>query len=208
MTADKDLKKIIIEFVDMLLPELTPYEVAMYLYLLRNSYMKGAGLKIRIGKRSIASSFVKGVRGERVNYSHVTEVLKSLEKKNCLKVGDTTREGTLYEIMLPAEIPSVREKLKSVQVEQEDDDWFNDAEKRRELFEKDRWTCQYCGEKVSIKNATLDHYVPQWKGGKHTKENLKTCCLLCNGIKSGKSYEDAATFLLKSIQERRSKSNP
>ncbi|MGH7236937.1 MAG: HNH endonuclease [Candidatus Saccharimonadales bacterium] len=61
----------------------------------------------------------------------------------------------------------------------------------------------YCGEKVTAENATLDHLVPQYKGGKHTKENLKTSCLMCNSIKSGKTYEEAAPLLLKSIQERR-----
>jgi len=61
---------------------------------------------------------------------------------------------------------------------------------------------QYCGEKVTPENATLDHFIPQSKGGKHSKDNLKTCCLICNGIKAGKTSEEAAPFLLKSIQER------
>jgi len=47
---------------------------------------------------------------------------------------------------------------------------------------------------------------PQSKGGKHTKDNLKTCCFVCNAIKSGKTYEEAAPFLLKSIRERKQKS--
>ena len=80
-------------------------------------------------------------------------------------------------------------------------------EKRKELFERDKWICHYCGEKVTEENATLDHLTPQCKGGKHTKSNLKTSCLVCNSIKSGKTYEEAAPFLLKSIQERRTRSH-
>ena len=58
-------------------------------------------------------------------------------------------------------------------------------------------------EKVTVEDATLDHFVPQSKDGKHTKENLKTCCFVCNSIKSGKTYEDAAPFLLNSIREKK-----
>ena len=60
-------------------------------------------------------------------------------------------------------------------------------------------------KKVTSENATLDHLTPQSKGGKHTKDNLKTSCLVCNSIKSGKTYEEAAPYLLKSIQDRRQK---
>ncbi|MEW6377347.1 MAG: hypothetical protein AB1502_16345 [Thermodesulfobacteriota bacterium] len=49
--------------------------------------------------------------------------------------------------------------------------------------------------------------MPQIKGGKHNKENLKSCCFICNSIKSGKTYEEAAPFLLKSIQEPKARSH-
>lgn len=62
-----------------------------------------------------------------------------------------------------------------------------------------------CGERLDIANITLDHYIPQSKGGNHSKENLKTACLLCNSIKSGKTFEEAAVLLLKSISERKKK---
>jgi 5-methylcytosine-specific restriction endonuclease McrA len=65
----------------------------------------------------------------------------------------------------------------------------------------------YCGEKVSPKDVTLDHFIPQSKRGGNSKENLRTCCLRCNSIKSGKTYEEAAPFLLKSVQERKAKSH-
>ena len=83
------------------------------------------------------------------------------------------------------------------------EDYFNDPKERILIFERDNCTCQYCGEKVTKDNATLDHYIPQSKGGKNTKDNLRTLCLVCNGIKSSKAFEEAAPFILKSIQERR-----
>ena len=63
--------------------------------------------------------------------------------------------------------------------------------------------CYYCREEVTKDNATLDHLIPQSKDGKNTEENLKTSCLLCNSIKSGKTYEEAAPHLLKSVSERK-----
>ncbi|MCK4245097.1 MAG: HNH endonuclease [Candidatus Omnitrophica bacterium] len=130
-----------------------------------------------------------------------------LEEKGCIKVGDANRDGTLYIVSLPKDILLVAEKIASLLPQDTEEDYFNDPEKRREIFERDKWICQYCGEKVSPENATLDHFIPQSKGGKHTKENIRTCCLICNGIKSGKTYEEAAPFLLKSIQERKTRSH-
>ncbi|HLC55069.1 MAG TPA: HNH endonuclease [Candidatus Nanoarchaeia archaeon] len=91
----------------------------------------------------------------------------------------------------------------TIKTQSKEYDYFNDPIKRQELFERDKWKCDYCGEEVTKDNATLDHLIPQSKGGKNTKDNLKTSCLLCNSIKSGKTYEEAAHHLLKSISERK-----
>ncbi len=198
------LKQIIEQYVDYLMPELTPYEAAMYIFLLRSSYIKNGSLEIRVGKRTIAEKYGKGSRGVKTNYAHVTKLVKGLEKKECIRIGDTNREGTLYTVFLPEQILLVKEKLSSIQLP-EGEDYFTSEKKRNEIFERDRWTCFYCGERVSSGSITLDHLIPQHKGGKHTKENLKTSCLICNSIKSGKTYEEAAPFLLKSVQERRAR---
>ena len=206
MQEKSELKKIIEMYVDYLMPELTPYEAALYIFLLRNSYIKSGLLETRVGKRTIAEKYGKGSRGVKTNYAHVTKLVKGLENKNCIKIGDTTREGTLYVVILPEEIPLVKEKLPTLQ-DLEEEDYFTSETRRKEVFGKDKWMCFYCGDKVSFENATLDHLTPQHRGGKHTKENLKTSCLVCNSIKSGKTYEEAAPFLLKSIQERRARKN-
>ena len=200
----KDVKKVIEQFADFLLPELTPYETSLYIFFLRSSFLKNKS-SLRIGKRTIAQKYGRGSRGKKTNYAHVTKVIKGLEEKGCIKVGDTNRDGTLYSIILPENIPLVAEKM-AIVPKDKDENYFTDPKKRKELFERDKWVCHYCGEKVTEKNATLDHLIPQHKGGRHTKDNLKTCCLVCNSIKSGKTYEEAAPFLLKSIQKRKARS--
>jgi len=203
---EEDTETIIEQFVDYLLPELTPYEASLYLYLLRNSYLRSGNTEIRVGKRTIAVKYGKGSRGDSTNYAHISKILKRLEQKGCIKIGDTDRFGTMYKVMLPKDIPLVAGKINSKMPLNIEDDYFTNPDKRREIFERDKWICQYCGEEVNQKNATLDHFIPRSKDGDDSKDNLRTCCLVCNSIKSGKTYKESAPFLLKSIQERRARS--
>ena len=159
-------------------------------------------MDVRVGKRTITAGFGKGSRGAKTNYEHVSHIIKNLEEKECIKVGNTNREGTLYTLNLPRNVPLVEEKIARRLPGDMEEDYFTKQENRIIIFERDKWLCQYCGEKVTPKTATIDHYIPQANSGKHNKENLKTCCLVCNSIKSGKTFEEAAPFLLKSIQQR------
>jgi hypothetical protein len=178
---NKDMQEAFEQFVDFLIPSLTPYEATIYVILFRNSYLKEA-LYVRIGKRTLADR-MGATRGTKTAYAHITKLVTSLEEKGCLKIGDTNREGTRYEVFLPKDIPLVQEKL-AVRSTREEEDYFTDPEKRKEIFERDDYTCFYCGERVTSDNATLDHLIPQHKGGK--------------------TYEEAAPLLLKNIRERRS----
>lgn len=117
-------------------------------------------------------------------------------------MGQTTREGTIYQVRQPREIPEIRSKM-TEEVSETAIDYFNDPNGRKEIFERDQWICQYCGDPLRPDTATLDHFVPQCKDGESTKENLRACCLICNSIKSGKTYEEAAPILLESIRERK-----
>jgi hypothetical protein len=203
-----DTMKIVKELVDFLLPDLTPYELSFYLFLLRKSYLEDGRSQVRIGKRTIAFNCGRGTRAEKANFAHVTKVLESLKSKRCIEIGDTTREGTLYNVKLPHEIPSVVEKIAPSKVVKSSVDYFRDPNRRLELFDRDNWTCYYCGERVTEENATLDHYIPVSKGGDNSLDNLKTSCLICNSIKSGKTFEEAAPLILRRIQERSGKVLP
>ena len=198
-----ELKTILTDFVDYLLPDLIPPEVSVYMILLKNSIISANSTEIRIGKRTLAEAYGRGSQGAKTNYNNITRILNKLSEKGCVIIGDTNREGTLYRLELPKDIPLVSEKLAALDVVEQDEDYFSDPEKRKVIFNRDNWSCQYCGEKVTESTATIDHYIPQSKGGKHKKDNLRTACLLCNSIKSGKSFKEAAPLILKSIQERK-----
>ncbi len=60
---------------------------------------------------------------------------------------------------------------------------------RREVFLRDDFTCQYCGQRG--RDLTLDHVMPKSRGGAHTWENLVSACRACNHRKGGKTLEEA-----------------
>ena len=54
---------------------------------------------------------------------------------------------------------------------------------RFNVFLRDKFTCQYCGDK---KDLTFDHLLPKSKGGITDWENVVTTCSTCNVKKGGK----------------------
>ena len=73
---------------------------------------------------------------------------------------------------------------------------------RREVFSRDRHTCQYCGHQSH--DLTLDHVVPRHRGGGHTWENLVAACTSCNHRKGSKTLEEARLRLVRAPYEPRS----
>jgi 5-methylcytosine-specific restriction endonuclease McrA len=51
---------------------------------------------------------------------------------------------------------------------------------KRNIFLRDEYLCQYCGCEVTEPHATLDHVIPQSRGGRTTWENSTTACKPCN----------------------------
>ena len=68
---------------------------------------------------------------------------------------------------------------------------------RRNIFERDKHTCQYCRKKLSKAELTIDHVIPQSKGGKDTWENLALACVKCNVKKANRTPEEARMPLIK-----------
>lgn len=68
---------------------------------------------------------------------------------------------------------------------------------RRNIFERDRNVCQYCGKTFTRAELTLDHVVPRCRGGRDTWENLVLACVPCNLKKGGCSPEEAHMSLLR-----------
>jgi 5-methylcytosine-specific restriction endonuclease McrA len=70
---------------------------------------------------------------------------------------------------------------------------------RREVFRRDDYTCQYCGQRGW--NLTLDHVIPRHRGGMHSWDNLVTACRVCNRRKGGRTPQEAGMMLLRLPRE-------
>ena len=60
---------------------------------------------------------------------------------------------------------------------------------KKEVFLRDRFTCQYCGKKAQ--DLTLDHVVPRRQRGPHSWDNVVAACTRCNLRKAGRTPAEA-----------------
>lgn len=61
---------------------------------------------------------------------------------------------------------------------------------RFEVFKRDSFTCQYCGEKAPDVVLEVDHITPVADGGTNDILNLVTSCRECNAGKSDRRLSD------------------
>ena len=62
---------------------------------------------------------------------------------------------------------------------------------RRNLYRRDRYTCQYCGAQPGSEELTVDHVLPRAQGGISTWENCVLACVACNKRKADRTPEQA-----------------
>ena len=68
---------------------------------------------------------------------------------------------------------------------------------RRNIFKRDRYTCQYCGKQPAPDRLTIDHVVPRSHGGGSSWENCVLACVDCNHYKADRTPEQAGMKLKK-----------
>jgi len=188
--------------VDYLFPQITPYDATYYIYLLRISLLQKGDQYVRLSTRRLQSGIIEPTygKGTKVALGTIQKILKSLETIGAIrKEGDTTREGTLYKVLLPEEIASCREAMehaskqnfedKTINIEKEVD-YYNIKENRVRIYERDNYQCGYCGIQLTRFSVTLDHKKPVAEGGDNSLTNLITACLNCNSKKNKKPLGD------------------
>lgn len=68
---------------------------------------------------------------------------------------------------------------------------------RKNLFRRDRNTCQYCGKRFPREELTIDHVVPVSKGGKTNWVNCVIACRTCNTKKDCRTPAEAGMKLIR-----------
>jgi 5-methylcytosine-specific restriction endonuclease McrA len=62
---------------------------------------------------------------------------------------------------------------------------------RFNVFLRDRFTCQFCGDPFPTHDLTFDHLIPRSRGGRTTWENVVTACSPCNLVKGDRLPAEA-----------------
>ena len=68
---------------------------------------------------------------------------------------------------------------------------------RANIYARDDYGCQYCGDVFASADLTFDHVVPVAHGGRKDWENIVTCCVTCNRKKGGRTPEQAGMRLVR-----------
>ncbi len=72
---------------------------------------------------------------------------------------------------------------------------------RRNLFRRDRNTCQFCGNRFPTEELTIDHIVPRSLGGVSNWSNCVVACMHCNARKGNRPLEAAKMQLIRIPKE-------
>jgi 5-methylcytosine-specific restriction endonuclease McrA len=77
---------------------------------------------------------------------------------------------------------------------------------RRNLYQRDDYTCQYCGRRTGAERLSIDHVTPRSKGGRTCWENCVLACVRCNTSKADRTLKESGLRLLR--QPRRPRWSP
>ena len=68
---------------------------------------------------------------------------------------------------------------------------------RVNVYQRDAWTCQYCGVRKSERELSFDHVVPRASGGRTVWENIVAACRPCNTLKAHKTCDESGMWPLR-----------
>ncbi|MEO0511147.1 MAG: HNH endonuclease [Verrucomicrobiota bacterium] len=74
---------------------------------------------------------------------------------------------------------------------------------RENLFERDNFRCQYCGDTFHPSQLNMDHVIPRDRGGRTSWENIVTSCIKCNSRKANRLPHEAGMHLIRKPERPR-----
>jgi 5-methylcytosine-specific restriction endonuclease McrA len=107
-----------------------------------------------------------------------------LDRVNILSQYDEVVRSPSFEMRLPSVI-ALKEYIPAAR---------RPAFTRFNVFLRDRFACQYCGDAYPSHDLTFDHVIPRSRGGRTTWENVVTACGGCNLRKGSRLPREAGMY--------------
>lgn len=102
-------------------------------------------------------------------------------------------ERQVRTVSFSIKMPSIIRLLRFVSIKKRKELYFS----RQNIFNRDKFSCQYCSKKLSQQELTFDHIIPRSKGGETNWENIVTACVSCNRKKAGRTPREARMRLIR-----------
>jgi 5-methylcytosine-specific restriction endonuclease McrA len=113
--------------------------------------------------------------------------------KNAVSVEEWDGDRVLHSVREEFPVPSVIRRREYINIRRRRE---ASGMKRLRIYMRDKFRCQYCGEKKGAGELTLDHIFPRSRGGENSPINIVTACTPCNNRKSNRTPEEARMPLL------------
>jgi 5-methylcytosine-specific restriction endonuclease McrA len=107
-----------------------------------------------------------------------------LGRVNIVSEYDRTVRSPTFEMRLPSVI-SLKEYVPGTR---------RPAFTRFNVFLRDRFVCQYCGDDFPTQDLTFDHVIPRSRGGRTAWTNVVTACGSCNLLKGNHLPREVRMF--------------
>jgi 5-methylcytosine-specific restriction endonuclease McrA len=115
--------------------------------------------------------------------------------KDSVYVEEWDRDRVLRSAQAEFRVPSVIRRRVYINIRKRRE---QSSMKRLRIYMRDKYRCQYCGERKGVRELTLDHILPRSRGGDNSPINVVTACMKCNNRKSDRTPEEARMPLLTS----------
>ena len=104
-------------------------------------------------------------------------------------------EKEVHSVSMTMKVPAVIRLKKFVRVLYERISYVSYT--KRNVHLRDNYICQYCSIKCEYDNITIDHVIPDSKGGRDSWDNTVTCCKTCNYDKDDRTLVESGMKLIR-----------
>ena len=192
----EELKKVLMEIQDHLVPILDTYEQAIYYYLFRRTYLIEADTTL-FSTRTAHIGLGTGIEGNQPSASSRSKKLRSLELKGAIKILERSNKGMLVAIVLPQHISGLIKPEVAFEIDIDSLDFYKDRRLLPSILEREGCRCFYTGKKITEENCYLDHVVASSTYGDNSYKNIVASSYDANSMKNNKLVSDFIRQLYK-----------